>query len=191
MEVRRNLIIGERAELIAKLDAIKDEANSAIEDLRAEAKQIDDSRPKSEDRDAATFVLEFADYKAKVDAIAKKRGQIDDRVVREKFALLAPHIRAWNLATEDEHGAMVRVPPPHDGGVAVMDELEPELIGWMEDKLLEGYRLGFPIGSQRSGVSLEPTKSPDAGETSSTSERHASQRSQRKSTSRSASRSTT
>lgn len=186
MEVRRNLVIGERAELLEQLKSIRETQIEAVKALRAEAEELDKNRPVSDDRTAAEFGPLLLEYRIKVDEISRRRGAIDDADTRAKFALLAPHVRAWNLGYVDADGSFVTIPPPAVGGIAVMDEMETELIGWMQDKILEGYRLGFPIGSVRSGVSLEPTRMPDASETMSKTAKPGSPRSPRKSASPSA-----
>lgn len=157
-EVRRNLTIGERRDLVEAANAIdaryRELQNAAHERSLAfnEAlKAIPETEP-----------AQRADLIATQTAALHQHARDLEQIVIDRYLLVAPHIHRWNLHTMTDAGEIVPVPTPREGGMETLVQIDADLVGWLVHVTLQAYRLGFVPGSATSGASPEPTPAPNA-----------------------------
>ncbi len=153
IEVRQNLTQGERAALIEDLEAIEDR----VHELR------DRTAVWAEAHDAAVAAATDAEEKVR---LRKELRQWEreypkqlEAILSERLPLIVPHIRGWNLFARGDDGEPEPLPAPVDGGVAVLADLDRDLVWWMATQILTAYRGGKSLsGSSRTrGESQAPT----------------------------------
>lgn len=156
-DVRRNLTNGERMEFVEASRAIDVEGEALTttrhEQHAAYLKAMTEADGDA-DRQRALIAQEIAEADAFYTAAQTQ--------MVARFELLAPHVHAWNVFEIDEQGEPVPVPPPRDGGAAVLVSINNEIVRWLLDSTIQAYRMGFAIGSRTSGAQPEPTPGPSA-----------------------------
>ena len=168
-EVRQNMTNGERDELVRdireideQITALADETMDAAETLDAtlaEARRKPDDAPADWKADSKRIRALQAEQRAMLDAYTQRATELD----RQKRDLIAPHIKAWNLYEADSDEEPTPVPPPCEGGAAVLEAIEPDLCQWMIVTCMTAYRLGKALGSSMtSGAPQEPGNAPSS-----------------------------
>jgi hypothetical protein len=76
--------------------------------------------------------------RAQLNGSEAPEGDSDELV----FALIAPHIIAWNARAERVDGTEVPIPPPAEGGSASLWAIEFPMAVWLKDRLSDAYRGG-------------------------------------------------
>lgn len=80
------------------------------------------------------------------DAVKKLRDArtvAEDALMREKFALAAPHIRDWNAYDVLPDGELgEKVEPPRTGGAASLEYINPQMANWAVSTICNAWRLG-------------------------------------------------
>ena len=77
----------------------------------------------------------------------------------ERWALIAPHVRNWNLLARDlETGEIVQVPPPAEAGPDAFKALEPALYLWLDLQVRTAHRGG--VERPKSPAASAPTPEP-------------------------------
>lgn len=151
-EVRTNLTHGEREAFIDALRELDDRQEAWQQERGAEAAGLD----------AAVAEAESAEAKQEAEAARKAwLRQVEDRgaeIRAARLSLIAPYIRAWNVCTEDETGAVVDVPAPIDGGLASFDFTDEVIENWLVIGVVVGYRTGKGVRSSASGSSGSPAR---------------------------------
>lgn len=155
-EVRSNLVIGEKRDLQEAAQELDRRQDANRDRTMAIAADIDTRRAALADDDAEGRAALAVEQTAMLKAFSAE----NDQILIERFALIAPHVHRWNLYTVDGAGEVVPVPPPKEAGVAVMDEIDIDLVIWLTQQTLTAYRLGFVPGSPTSGAPQEPTPAP-------------------------------
>ena len=156
-DVRRNLTNGERQEFRNAAQAIDDRGNSLLE-----------ARQEASGAHVAAMKEAEGDVDRQRDLIAQEIAGADEffanaeALAFERFELVAPHVHAWNLAEIGDDGEAIAIPAPRDGGMAVMASITSEIVRWLLDATMQAYRMGFAIGSRKSGATPEPTPEPSA-----------------------------
>jgi len=152
IECRKNLTNGEREILIQLDEEISDELTEIGARYVEQGNVIDAERLTlaPDDKDGHERL------NAATHALVKAQTREYKATARKRQELIVPHIRAWNLFTLDDDGNATPVPPPKDGGIAMLEEVTPDLVGWMLTMLLTAYRTGFGIGSARSVAPPQP-----------------------------------
>jgi len=155
-EVRQNLTQGERTVLRERLADIEEDLAAIQVEHLERAADIDRRLVEADDPLAA--VRAQADTR---DLVAGYSAAVEERL-RAQHALLAPHVRAWNLHLPGADGAPEPVPAPAAAGPAVFDELDRPLVAWLIGEVLMAYRggKGLSAGSPRSGASPAPGPEP-------------------------------
>lgn len=161
IDVRRNLTNGERDALIEAVRSIDEAGTALTEQRRAEsAAYLAALEAIGEDDQARARDLVVAEGKA-IDEFVNNVASI----LEQRFALVAPFVHAWNLYDFTDPEQPIAVPAPRDDAVTARSFLNAELIGWMLTSTLQAYRLGFSIGSLKSGAQQEPMHEQSDGKT--------------------------
>ena len=163
-EVRQNLTQGERTILRERLADLEEQLAGLQETHLERAAEID--RRRGEADDPLLAVRAQAETR---DLMASYGAAVEERL-RSQHALLAPHVRAWNLFVPGADGVPeptptpepVPVPAPASAGAAVFDELDRPLVAWLIGEVLMAYRggKGLSAGSTRSGAPPAPGHEP-------------------------------
>ncbi len=155
-DVRQNLTQGERTALRERLAELE-EGLAAVQVSHLErAAEIDRRRGEAED----PLALMRAQAGTR-DLVAGYAAAVEE-TLRAQHALLAPHVRAWNLHLPGADGNPEPVPAPATAGPVVFDELDRPLVAWLVGEVLMAYRggKGLSAGSTRSGAPQEPGPAP-------------------------------
>ena len=174
-EVRRNLVIGEKRDLQEAAQELDRRSDANRERAMTSAADIDRRRADLADDDTAGKTALAVEQTAMLRLFAAE----NDQILIDRFTLIAPYVHRWNLFTVDDAGEYVPIPSPKEAGIAVMDEIDIEMVIWLTQQTLTAYRLGFVPGSPTSGASQEPTPAPS--ETGPKGSTRTSRRSPRKS----------
>jgi hypothetical protein len=174
-EVRRNLTIGERRDLQETANAIDARYTELMDAARERNTAFAETLKATPETDTAARAALVTEQTAALHQHARAL----DQIVIDRFTLIAPHVHRWNLFTVDDAGDYVPVPAPREGGAAIIDAIDADLVGWLVHVTLQAYRLGFVPGSATSGASPEPTPAPS--ETKPKASRSASRTSPKKS----------
>jgi hypothetical protein len=83
-------------------------------------------------------MLAINQARARLNGTDVPEGDSDELV----FALIAPHIIAWNARAERADGTEVPIPPPAEGGTASLWAVEFPMAVWLKDRLADAYRGG-------------------------------------------------
>lgn len=168
-EARQNLTNGERSELVDAIQAL-DHQIAEVTDVAMDTAEALDATLAGLRRKPDDAAPDWQPDGKAIRCVQAEQREVLDRHIatvtaldRERRDLVTPHIRAWNLFEAGDDGEPVPVPPPAEGGVAVLEAVEPELSQWMIVSCLNAYRLGKGLSSSmRSGGSQEPTNAPPA-----------------------------
>ncbi len=100
-------------------------------------------------------------FRAELDRI----DALDDAKDPELYALLSPHIRAWNAVGVDVlTGEDAPIPAPADGGPDVFQLIDPPQVSWIVLVTCLGYRVGKGLGWIPSLVASAPIAGPQVVE---------------------------
>lgn len=152
IEGRTNLTTSERSRLLDALDAIQDRLQDTFDALFARAEELDRQieRVTPSGGDDAD---EPGDHRAELRSLKQQQRSLmaEQRAAVElawldRLAVLAPHIRAWNIYQADESP----LEPPATGGAQVLRDIFPDLSSWMMARFLDRYRAGQPVSRSAS-----------------------------------------
>lgn len=154
-EVRQNLTNGERRDFRQAADALDARAEQLNTQNRDRQEQyVAALKAAEEDKDHVAALID-----ARSEEISVYAQQLE-QIGADRFALVAPHVHAWNLYAYDDAGEPQPVPAPRDGGTAVLDVIEDLIVLWLVRTTMTAYRMGFPVGSRIFGAPPEPTPEP-------------------------------
>lgn len=162
-EVRTSLTNGEREAFIEALDRINAEIDADVKGYQdrfaAIAKRI--AKAESETDAAGESAAKTKAYTA---AVRDQRTLLDEQAAnatarrRERLALVAPYIRAWNVCDDDGND----VPVPRDDIDAAIRWSDDTISDFLIQSCITGYKSGKGLRTQSpaSKPTPEPTSAP-------------------------------
>ena len=136
IEVRQNLAQWERTALIEALEANEDRVHELQDAMTEWARETDAAMAATDDP------AEKKRLRAAIRAFERQYPKDLEAILAERFPLIVPHVRAWNLFARGDDGEPVPLPPPCEGGVEVLVDLDRDLVWWMARQILTAYRGG-------------------------------------------------
>lgn len=136
VEVRSSLTNGELAALNERMGDFDRAIAEVKERYRNEFLALDDQIARAKQEHQPSEVVEAT---VKSSLLWNAVWRDIHRVERDRIALLAPYVRAWNLPA----------PSPAEAGAEAFDALPVPAVSWLRRVVLNAYREGKGLGSWR------------------------------------------